>query len=1546
MRFIRLPGMLTLIAALLLFLPGLVALGSASEEAEILPAQWEKVDEKIRERLVESGGTDELEFILRLSDQAYLDDVKFQRDEVVHRLKSTAALSLAKVRPTLEERGFVVKKSFWIVNSLLLEGPADMLAGLTTLPQVGRIVDNFDVRLVDGKPSTLQDTASTALTWGLEKVEVERVWSEVGAKGDGVRVCVSDTGVDVTHPDLQGKMWSDIPGDPEFPGGWIELDYSGNPVVGSIPHDTEGHGTHTSGTVVGDDASGVAIGMAPKATLMHALVLPGGGGSFSQVIAGIEWCVSPYDDTGSPAGQPAEIHSMSWGATGYYDEMVAPIRNSYFAGTLPVAAAGNCGEGCTGSPGNVYDALSIGASDVNDYIAYFSSGEVVRKSDWTSPPAEWPDEWVVPLISAPGVDVYSSLPGGGYAESDGTSMATPHVAGCAALMLSANPSLTSDEMRDSLVSTALWFNTYYPAPPDTRYGWGRLQCFAAVDRVAFDSGISGTVRDQADGELVDQAFVNITAIGIERNVESGATGTFRVSLGPGTYNVTVERFGYSPQNLGAVTVQPDQWVDLDVLLSPLPRGQIVGSAFNNETSLPVPGVTVSIVGIPITLASITDGTGSFVLRKVPEGSYEVLAASPYFRDLTASGVAVVTDNNTTVDFPLEPRDWVAVMGDRDDSLSKLLKERDYYVENPDWWQVINDPCRYQAVVVNQPYFPGSTTFSNFISATDNAGTGVIFLDTYEHTWTGGGIYYLWSYRSDPQTRNYGYDFSAQYLYYNVSQSHPILDPYGPGEVIVFENSTFWHDYAWFDLYSGENGTVIALAGSDYQGNFGPGIAVDDRANNRHVLMSLHGASNSVQPGDWTNPAKDLLQNAVNWSKGGGCSNSMMVDYNVAVSPPVGLWYETFQVRVNATNVGSAPGNYTARLYVDDVLQSEQTVYILPGEIRTVSFPVARDPVGTYRVSIGPHRTTFRVRPPIVTVQASDVDGTPISGATITAGLGTSIQSMGRTDAIGTLAFDSPAGSHGQYWVVIQALDVGPQGLHYFLAQNIDVEDDLVALFTPTINSTSAIDFKMTKVVPGQTGQTYIRRTDMPPEFLGAYVYPEGIIVVDPLVHAVKGVSTVETRQSTWTYRSSATDVDVTSTPSVLFQLGGRMQTEATWTQQLSSATVNWGITDAYGNDMESVIEKKVGILAANESIVHLPLLSLWNSQGQLLTSGYVEWTRKPAIATLPDGESLAFVQVELETGPYPLDNTFELTVAVLDSDGRSLPKVAGTKDTWVLVQGTALRSGRTVPVSLTVNDVAMAVDANGTFSAQVNLSKGLNTITVNATDLAGNVKSAVYVIQSKPDIILTMRTLPDITNVPQLTVEGMVELGANLTVNGGGAQPGDDGFYSVTLELTEGMNTIIVAAEDYIGNRKELSKEVQLDTMAPQVTVITPKSGAVTRDESITIVGRTEADASLTINGQPVDLEVGDFAYTAALLEGENTFSLEATDPAGNVQAVSLMIQREPSFIGIPVDYLLYGIAAVAGGVGVTLFIWLRKREAAGGTGEKDEDWDPLAEMK
>jgi len=360
----------------------------------------------------------------------------------------------------------------------LIEAEANTIQELATLPMVVKIVANFKVAVPKSQTGAGTEfmVCGNSSTWNLKKVRAPEVWEKLGVTGRNVRVATTDTGVDITHPEIAGTLWTDHPGDPFYPGGWIEFDVYGNIVQGSVPHDTEGHGTETYGLILGQ-----TTGMAPNAIGMHALVTPDLRGTLAQVIAGLEWVISPFDQNRRPAGAPADVSLHSWGVRGgYEDEFIEPIRNMWYSGHFVVAIIGNEGEETSNSPGDVYECIAVGATDVNDNVWLNSSGRVIYKAGWKYPPSAWPDQWVKPDLSAPGINVIVPLPGGRYGQDSGTSFAAPHVAGAAVLMLSANPTLTVQKIEDVLKETAVWYDRYSSQRPDTRYGWGRIDAYRAV----------------------------------------------------------------------------------------------------------------------------------------------------------------------------------------------------------------------------------------------------------------------------------------------------------------------------------------------------------------------------------------------------------------------------------------------------------------------------------------------------------------------------------------------------------------------------------------------------------------------------------------------------------------------------------------------------------------------------------------------------------------------------------------------------------------------------------------------------------------------------------------------------------------------------------------------------------------------------------------------------------------------------------------------------------------------------------------------------------
>ena len=543
---------------------------------------------------------------------------KLGHDAYVNMLENRAKRTQDQFLAMTSRLGIKVLHRFWLLNAILVEATKRQLILLARNPLVVKIIPNFEVHVIEPvkkEPATFSIFSSSVSSWGVYKIRAPDLWSE-GITGEGVRVAVLDTGVDISHPALQGKMFTINPNDPKYPGGWIEFDSNGNPVC-SEPHDTQGHGTHVSGTVLGGDGQNIVIGVAPHAKLMHALVLPKGSGSFASVLAGMEWAIDPYTCTGQKTGYPAHVISMSLGASGYYgDYLLDAVRNALLSNIIIVAAIGNDGAGTSSNPGNIWGVIGVGAVDQNDNVAYFSSGETVN---WENPPSNWPffgyypSSYIKPDVSAPGVSITSAVPGGGYESWDGTSMATPHVAGTVALILDALDatnfqSPTSQYSLPELVYKALTETAVDLGSPgqDSRYGWGRIDAYAAVHKaIELAQGgsgggggtpqpqpatIEGHVYDATTGQPLASAKVTIVETGDYTYTNSD--GYFSFTVSPGTYTVKVERDGYRTATQ-QVTVSDGETKTLTFNLQPLEQKPSVAVVGNKYRGHHIPGLLSS-----------------------------------------------------------------------------------------------------------------------------------------------------------------------------------------------------------------------------------------------------------------------------------------------------------------------------------------------------------------------------------------------------------------------------------------------------------------------------------------------------------------------------------------------------------------------------------------------------------------------------------------------------------------------------------------------------------------------------------------------------------------------------------------------------------------------------------------------------------------------------------------------------------------------------------------------------------------------------------------
>ncbi|SDR44707.1 S8 family serine peptidase [Natronobacterium texcoconense] len=526
-----------------------VGLGASSAGA-VAGDRSDTVDDatlEIDDELEEASGS--VEIVVRLEEPPLADATV--SDETEAYLEGHAAETQEPLLEYVDETpGASVHEEFWVTNAVVLEvdlGRVDLEA-FAQFDDVEAVHENFEVPLPEVPDEQVTTLSADALnhsseptadesvkpTTGIDTLNAPFVWDDYDVRGEGVRVAVLDTGIDPTHPDLD--LYTEDPSDPTYPGGWAEFDGSGERVEGSTPHDVEGHGTHVSGTVAGGNDSGIAVGVAPEAELLHGQVLGENGGSFAQIVAGLEWALEA----------DADVINLSLGADGAHPELVDPVRNAAESDTVVVGAVGNDGPGTSGSPGNVYETLGVGAVDDDGAVASFSGGERLERSNWTTDwggaPADWPDSYVVPDVVAPGVAVESTAPGGEYARLPGTSMATPHVSGTVALLLSLEPNATSEEVTTAVTDTT-WKPDGESAERDVRYGDGIVDAEAAVDHLLeeVDSGDSSAVMTESDGTATNGTAIEAGNESVEEAAVDATPGFG--SLGAAVAFVSVLCFG-------------------------------------------------------------------------------------------------------------------------------------------------------------------------------------------------------------------------------------------------------------------------------------------------------------------------------------------------------------------------------------------------------------------------------------------------------------------------------------------------------------------------------------------------------------------------------------------------------------------------------------------------------------------------------------------------------------------------------------------------------------------------------------------------------------------------------------------------------------------------------------------------------------------------------------------------------------------------------------------------------------------------------------------
>lgn len=420
-----------------------------------------------------------------------------KRSTIVSELRikaDTTQESLKKYVESEKAKGNVENyNSYYIVNGMAVTATEDVMKNIAAMPEVESLKPNGKVELVDTiKTNEKSIPTANNIEWGLEKIGVPSVWN-MGIDGTGIVVANIDTGVEWNHPALKTKYRGYDPANPNTPNNEFNW-FDATSAHSSVPVAYHPHGTHTMGTMVGSEANGTnKIGVAPGAKWIAVAGLNADGGTDADLISAGEWILAPKANDGTPHPEKApNVVNNSWGGgPGVDDWYKVVVANWKAAGIFPEFSAGNVtdtnpgGPGSVANPANYPDSFATGATDINNNLADFS----------LRGPSPY-DGIMKPEISAPGVNVRSSVPGGTYEGGwSGTSMAGPHTCGLVALLLQANRSLTVDQLETIIKNTATpRTDSTYTTAPNNGYGYGVINAFDAVSAVSTGTGeVKGSV---------------------------------------------------------------------------------------------------------------------------------------------------------------------------------------------------------------------------------------------------------------------------------------------------------------------------------------------------------------------------------------------------------------------------------------------------------------------------------------------------------------------------------------------------------------------------------------------------------------------------------------------------------------------------------------------------------------------------------------------------------------------------------------------------------------------------------------------------------------------------------------------------------------------------------------------------------------------------------------------------------------------------------------------------------------------------------------------
>lgn len=566
----------------------------------VLPARQDKLDAPLAEAIAALPPAANVSYIVHLQAQADLHAARrvaqplLRRQAIVSALQTTAAASQSSLLAALARRADVAAvQPLWIINAVAVRSSAAVVSEIAARADVTAISLNASRQYVQPNewlPAHQTVLANAAVgsgaggSWGIDQVRAPLAWYGLGIDGSGVTVAIMDSGVDGTHPALSSNYRGRSG---NHAASWYDA-IDGSPT----PIDPYGHGTHVAGTAVG----GEGLGVAPGAEWIGVRVFNASGfGVDSDIHLGFQWLLAPG---GNPALAP-DVVNGSWGGATMDLQFMPDVQMLRDAGILPIFAAGNSGSfpETINAPASYPDTLAVGASEPDDRVAWFSSRGESPITDQTKP-----------SLVAPGVNILSSLPGGAYGLNLGTSMATPHVSGAAALVLDADPALAPLALMQVLTQTA---HPLSPETPNMDSGYGLLDSYAAVASRLNVGQMVVTVRSQGD-PLPNTPITITTSAGQPLPYLTDAAGQFTAPLRAGSYQVSALVYGHHAFSR-TVLVADGHTSTVQINLARRPMGRIAGIIQTADTHTPLPDVRIHVSDTPLSTNSAADGSYEFEL---------------------------------------------------------------------------------------------------------------------------------------------------------------------------------------------------------------------------------------------------------------------------------------------------------------------------------------------------------------------------------------------------------------------------------------------------------------------------------------------------------------------------------------------------------------------------------------------------------------------------------------------------------------------------------------------------------------------------------------------------------------------------------------------------------------------------------------------------------------------------------------------------------------------------------------------------------------------